>query len=76
MHLDFFHFFIVSISLDFFVCFQGPVRFYNNERRANILLKQFQAHREVKIGEFNSMENKLMFESGEKMKWVSSVGPF
>lgn len=73
---------ISSISLlfpfppHFFVCFQGPVRFYNNERRANILLKQFQAHREVKIGEFNSMENKLMFESGEKMKWVSFVGPF
>lgn len=50
---------------------QGPVRFYNNERRANILLKQFQSHREVKIGEFNSMENKLMFESGEPLKWVN-----
>lgn len=51
--------------------FQGPVRFYNNERRANILLKQFQADKEIKIGEFNSIENKLMFESGEPMKWVS-----
>lgn len=50
---------------------QGPVRFYNNERRANILLKQFQVVREAKIGEYNSMENKLMFESGEPLKWVS-----
>lgn len=50
---------------------QGPVRFYNNERRANILLKQFQVDREAKIGEYNSMENKLMFESGEPLKWVS-----
>lgn len=52
------------------VHFQGPVRFYNNERRANILLKQFQVDKEVKIGEFNSIENKLMFESGKPLKWV------
>lgn len=50
--------------------FQGPVRFYNNERRANILLKQFQSDKEIKIGEFNSIEEKLMFESGEPLKWV------
>lgn len=49
---------------------QGPVRFYNNERRANILLKQFQHDKEVKIGEFNSIENKLMFETGYPLKWV------
>lgn len=60
---------IYSNWFDYFQ--QGPVRFYNNERRANILLKQFQVDKEVKIGEFNSIENKLMFESGEPMKWVS-----
>lgn len=54
-----------------FVSKQGPVRFYNNERRANILLKQFQSDKEVKIGEFNSIENKLMFETGYPLKWVS-----
>lgn len=53
------------------ISFKGPVRFYNNERRANILLKQFQSDKEVKIGEFNSIENKLMFESGNPMKWVN-----
>lgn len=50
---------------------QGPVRFYNNERRANILVKQFQGNKEIKIGEYNSIENRLMFESGEPLKWVS-----
>ncbi|XP_031640680.1 gamma-aminobutyric acid type B receptor subunit 2 isoform X1 [Contarinia nasturtii] len=53
----------------------GPVRFYNNERRANILLKQFQFDKEVKIGEFNSIENKLMFESGEPLKWIGRSPP-
>lgn len=52
---------------------KGPVRFYNNERRANILLKQFQSDEEVKIGEFNSIENKLMFESGDPLRWVSFI---
>lgn len=46
------------------------MRFYNNERRANILLKQFQGDQETKIGEYNSIENKLMFESGGPLKWV------
>lgn len=49
------------------------MRFYNNERRANILLKQFQSDTEVKIGEYNSIENKLMFESGERLKWVNRI---
>lgn len=54
---------------------QGPVRFYNNERRANILLKQFQIDRETKIGEFNSIENKLMFETGDPLRWVGRSPP-
>lgn len=54
---------------------QGPVRFYNNERRANILLKQFQTDRETKIGEFNSIENKLIFEAGDPLRWVGRSPP-
>lgn len=59
-----------------FKTIQGPVRFYNNERRANILVKQFQVNKEIKIGEYNSIENRLMFESGEPLKWVSKMIPF
>lgn len=49
---------------------QGPVRFYNNERRANILLKQFQFGTEEKIGEYNSIHNRLDFAPGKPLKWV------
>lgn len=51
---------------------QGPVRFYNNERRANILLKQFQYGNEEKIGEFNSIQGRLDFTPGKPLKWVSA----
>ena len=51
---------------------QGPVRFYNNERRANILLKQFQAGAEEKIGEYNSIRGRLEFDPTKGLKWVSS----
>lgn len=62
-----------SRSLFYYIFFfskQGPVRFYNNERRANILLKQFQVNAEVKIGEFNSMEKRLYLNMGESLRWV------
>lgn len=54
--------------------FQGPVRFYNNERRANILLKQFQNGAEEKIGEFNSMLDQLNF-AGKPLKWFGRSPP-
>ncbi|XP_046400524.1 gamma-aminobutyric acid type B receptor subunit 2-like [Ischnura elegans] len=37
----------------------GPVRFYENERKAGILLKQFQGGHEVKIGEYDGATGRL-----------------
>lgn len=54
-----------------YICYQGPVRFYNNERKANILLKQFQSEKEVKIGEYNSLHGRLDLALGKAIKWVS-----
>lgn len=48
----------------------GPVRFYNNERRPNILLKQFQHGQEVKIGEYNALQDQLDFTRAQPIKWV------
>lgn len=53
------------------ITFKGPVRFYNNERRANILLKQFQKRSEIKVGEYNAVHQKLDFDAGEPFRWVS-----
>ncbi|EAT37610.2 AAEL010408-PA [Aedes aegypti] len=53
----------------------GPVRFYNNERKASFLLKQFQNSEEVKIGEYNSLTNRLDLTLGQPMKWVGRSPP-
>lgn len=50
---------------------QGPVRFYNNERKASFELKQFQHGDCVKIGEFNSLYDHLDLSLGSPVKWVS-----
>jgi gamma-aminobutyric acid type B receptor len=50
----------------------GPVRFYNNERKASFLLKQFQNGIEVKVGEYSSLHNRLNLGIGEPMKWVNN----
>lgn len=50
---------------------QGPVRFYNNERKASFELKQFQHGDWVKIGEYNSLYNHLDLSLGSPVKWVS-----
>lgn len=49
----------------------GPVRFYNNERKAGFLLSQFQNGTEVKVGEYSSLLSHLDLTRGEPMKWVS-----
>jgi gamma-aminobutyric acid type B receptor len=49
----------------------GPVRFYNNERRASFLLSQFQNGNEVKVGEYSSLLSHLDLTRGEPLKWVS-----
>lgn len=49
----------------------GPVRFYNNERKASFLLKQFQNGCEVKVGEYSSLHSRLDLGIGEPLKWVT-----
>lgn len=63
--------FISSSSSSLASFLQGPVRFYNNERKASFLLKQFQLGEWVKIGEFNSLYNRLDLTLGSPIKWVS-----
>ncbi|XP_003492891.1 gamma-aminobutyric acid type B receptor subunit 2 isoform X1 [Bombus vosnesenskii] len=53
----------------------GLVRFYDNERRAYILLKQFQRDREVKVGEFNGMTGVLNLSKGEPLVWGGKSPP-
>lgn len=53
-----------------FETFQGPVRFYNNERKANILITQFQQGKEEKIGEYHAQPNRLDLTLGNPVKWV------
>ncbi|XP_050425730.1 gamma-aminobutyric acid type B receptor subunit 2 [Adelges cooleyi] len=54
----------------------GPVRFYNNERKASILLKQFQGDKEVKIGEYNGVTGTLDLSVGEEVRWkAGGKGP-
>lgn len=48
----------------------GPVRFYDNERKASILLKQFQEGKEVKVGEYSAVKEQLDLSLGEPMKWI------
>ncbi|XP_035777625.1 gamma-aminobutyric acid type B receptor subunit 2-like isoform X2 [Anopheles albimanus] len=53
----------------------GPVRFYNNERKASFLLEQFQNGEEVKIGEYNSLTGRLDLSLGHPLKWVGRSPP-
>ncbi|KAL1130635.1 hypothetical protein AAG570_011877, partial [Ranatra chinensis] len=53
----------------------GPVRFYDNERKASILLKQFQNGTEVKVGEFNGISQELDLSRGQSIRWPDGRGP-
>ncbi|CAH0731454.1 unnamed protein product, partial [Brenthis ino] len=55
----------------------GPVRFYDNERKASILLKQFQGEMvgEVKVGEYCAERDRLDLNSGEPFKWIGKNPP-
>ncbi|XP_046665418.1 gamma-aminobutyric acid type B receptor subunit 2 isoform X2 [Homalodisca vitripennis] len=53
----------------------GPVRFYDNERKANIMLKQFQNGEEVKVGEFNGVTQQLDLSKGQGICWPEGRGP-
>nr|CAD7596027.1 unnamed protein product [Timema genevievae] len=53
----------------------GPVRFYDNERKASILLKQFQNGTEVKVGEFNGVMEQLDLSRGQPIRWHGRAPP-
>ncbi|KAF5284264.1 hypothetical protein FQR65_LT00265 [Abscondita terminalis] len=53
----------------------GPVRFYDNERKASILLKQFQGGFEVKVGEYSAATQHLDLTLGSPMKWIGRHPP-
>ncbi|XP_075987240.1 gamma-aminobutyric acid type B receptor subunit 2 isoform X2 [Anticarsia gemmatalis] len=55
----------------------GPVRFYDNERKASILLKQFQGDNvgEVKVGEYCAERDHLDLISGEPFRWFGKNPP-
>ncbi|XP_063989101.1 gamma-aminobutyric acid type B receptor subunit 2 [Diachasmimorpha longicaudata] len=53
----------------------GPVRFYDNERKAYILLKQFQSGKEVKVGEYDGITGSLDFSRGQPLIWRGRSPP-
>ncbi|EZA52652.1 Gamma-aminobutyric acid type B receptor subunit [Ooceraea biroi] len=53
----------------------GPVRFYDNERKAYILLKQFQEDKEVNVGEYDSITGVLDLTRGEALLWNGRSPP-
>ncbi|CAH2009204.1 unnamed protein product [Acanthoscelides obtectus] len=53
----------------------GPVRFYDNERKASILLKQFQDGKEIKVGEYNAATQHLDLTLGAPLKWIGKHPP-
>ncbi|XP_031786895.1 gamma-aminobutyric acid type B receptor subunit 2 isoform X2 [Nasonia vitripennis] len=53
----------------------GPVRFYDNERKAYILLKQFQSGSEVKVGEYDAITNTLDLTRGQPLVWRGKSPP-
>lgn len=53
----------------------GPVRFYNNERRANILLKQFQYGAEQKVAEYEAQNDRIDWTKGTPIKWNGRTPP-
>lgn len=63
---------LVDTRLRSYKYFQGPVRFYDNERKASILLKQFQGDHvgEVKVGEYCAERDHLDLTIGESFKWI------
>ncbi|KAJ8953710.1 hypothetical protein NQ314_007320 [Rhamnusium bicolor] len=53
----------------------GPVRFYENERKASILLKQFQEGQEIKVGEYSAATQHLDLTLGAPLKWIGKHPP-
>ncbi|GAB1862196.1 GABR2 protein [Camponotus japonicus] len=53
----------------------GPVRFYDNERKAYILLKQFQNGHEVNVGEYDSITGILDLTKNHAPLWDGRSPP-
>ncbi|GBM44784.1 Gamma-aminobutyric acid type B receptor subunit 2 [Araneus ventricosus] len=53
----------------------GPVHFIKNERRSQILLKQFQNGSEVKVGEYDPVIDEIDFSKGVPIIWSAGGGP-
>ncbi|XP_048522190.1 gamma-aminobutyric acid type B receptor subunit 2-like [Dendroctonus ponderosae] len=53
----------------------GPVRFYDNERKASILLKQIQNGTDVKVGEYSAAIQHLDLTLGDPLKWTGKYPP-
>ncbi|XP_055937587.1 gamma-aminobutyric acid type B receptor subunit 2-like isoform X1 [Argiope bruennichi] len=53
----------------------GPVHFIKNERRSQILLKQFQNGSEVKVGEYDPIFDEIDFSKGVPIIWSAGGGP-
>jgi len=66
--------FLEALSNTSFEGVTGPVRFYNNERKASFQLNQFQNGEEAKIGEYSSLQSHLDLTRGKSVKWVSGKG--
>ncbi|CAB3232884.1 unnamed protein product [Arctia plantaginis] len=69
--------FLEALSNVTFEGVTGPVRFYDNERKASILLKQFQGEGvgEVKVGEYCAERDHLDLMSGEAFRWIGKNPP-
>ncbi|CAG9830654.1 unnamed protein product [Diabrotica balteata] len=64
-----------EITISGIVRVTGPVRFYDNERKASILLKQFQEGKEVKVGEYSAATQHLDLTLGDPLKWIGKYPP-
>ncbi|KAK9753076.1 Receptor family ligand binding region [Popillia japonica] len=67
--------FLKALSNTSFEGVTGPVRFYDNERKASILLKQFQTGLEVKVGEYNAATQHLDLTLGSPLYWIGKHPP-
>ncbi|XP_075731597.1 gamma-aminobutyric acid type B receptor subunit 2 isoform X3 [Rhipicephalus microplus] len=58
-----------------FIGVTGPVRFFRNERKGQVLLKQFQRNQEVKIGEYDCLTETLDLTRGFPIIWRGGSDP-
>ncbi|XP_025832436.1 gamma-aminobutyric acid type B receptor subunit 2 [Agrilus planipennis] len=67
--------FLTALQNTSFEGVTGPVRFYDNERKASILLKQFQNGSEEKVGEYSAATQHLDLTLGKPLKWIGRQPP-